>query len=200
MSAASPRGAPRKKRRPPTERKWAGRYKNGWIRSRAGSVKSRSLDDCLGLIQAVNLQLAVLHPGVEVNGDEVAPGRDLLEELEGRVEVVLVRRALRLLSHHGLLLARDLTLEIGLGALKLPDRVIDLALEGLVGGLRGGLLRVGLLHVLLDVRLDEREDVEDALALTLRLLVGVRLPRIRRRRWRFSRLDEGLPAPANLRL
>ena len=49
----------------------------------------------------------------------------------------------------------------------------DLRLEGLESRLRGFLLGVGLLDVLLDVGLDQREDVEDALALTSRLLFSV---------------------------
>merc|ERR1719160_680567 len=184
---------------------YAGWKKMGWMldktaqagRRSAGSCEVRSLDDCLGLVQAVNLQLAVRHSRVEVDGDEVAPGGDLPQEVKRRVELVLVRRALCLLCHHLLLLARDLALEVGLGALELRDRVVDLRLEG---RLRGFLLGVGLLDVLLDVGLDQREDVEDALALTLRLLVGVRLPGVRWRRRRLAGLDEGLlPLPANLR-
>merc|ERR1719353_2073669 len=116
---------------------------------KGGSSKISALDDCLGLVQAVNLQLAVRHARVEVHGDEVAPWGDLPEEGEGGVEVVLIRRALSLLRDHGLLLARDLALEIGLGGFKLRDRIVDLALEGLEGRLRGGLLVVGLLDVLL---------------------------------------------------
>merc|ERR1719443_2379248 len=117
---------------------YAGWKKMGWMldktaqagRRSAGSCEVRSLDDCLGLVQAVNLQLAVRHSRVEVDGDEVAPGGDLPQEIKRRVELVLVRRALCLLCHHLLLLARDLALEVGLGALELRDRVVDLRLEG----------------------------------------------------------------------
>merc|ERR1719171_1039827 len=150
--------ATRKKRRPPAERKWAGyQYLKG------GSSEISALDDLLGLVQAVNLQLAVRHTRVEVHSDEVAPWGDLLEELEGGVEVVLIRRALCLLRCHGLLLARDLPLEIGLGAFELLDRIVDLALESLKSRLRSGLFAVGLLDVSLDVGLNEGEDVENAL-------------------------------------
>merc|ERR1719353_1733476 len=119
-----------------------------------GSSEISALDDCLGLVQAINLQLAVCHARVEVHGDEVAPWGDLPKEVEGGVEVVLIRRALGLLRGHGLLLARDFALEIGLGAFELFDRIVDLALEGLEGRLRSSLLAVGLLNVLLDVGLD----------------------------------------------
>ena len=42
-------------------------------RRSAGSCEVRSLDDCLGLVQAVHLDLAILQPRLEVHGDEVAP-------------------------------------------------------------------------------------------------------------------------------
>merc|ERR1719353_1122807 len=141
-----------------------------------GSSEISALDDCLGLVQAVNLQLAVCHARVEVHGDEVAPWGDLPEEVEGGVEVVLIRRALGLFCGHGLLLARDFTLEIGLGAFELRDRIVDLAIEGL---LRSSLLAVGLLNILLDVGLDQGEDIEDPRGFTIRFLVGVRFPGIR---------------------
>merc|ERR1719375_131356 len=189
---------------PGAQKRSAGMYENRLDDSSgctAGLAERRALHNGLRLEHDVNLQLAVLEARFEVHGDEVTPWGNLFEICEGRVQVLLVRRALRLLRGHGLLVAGDLTLEVRLGALELRDRVVDLFLEGLERSLCGLLLAVRLLDILHDIRLDHRENLDDARALTLRLLVGVRFPGVRRRRRRLPGLDEGLlPDLASLHL
>merc|ERR1719473_2658450 len=120
----------RPKRRAQTRRRDAVRLHD--VASVSGMMdllEGSALENGLGLVQAVHLDLAILQPRLEVHGDEIAPGRELLQEGERAVQGILVRAPLRLLLGDALLVRGDRTLQVRLGARELLDRGLRVGLE-----------------------------------------------------------------------
>mmetsp|Transcript_113959 Transcript_113959/g.368222 ORF Transcript_113959/g.368222 Transcript_113959/m.368222 type:complete len:427 (-) Transcript_113959:1092-2372(-) len=134
----------------------------------------------LGVLQALDLHLAILGAQGVVHREEVAVGRGLLELLDEVVELLLLAQAvlLVLLDLAGLL--ADGAVQVRDGLFQVLDLLLGLLLELLELLLRLVLVLLGLLLVLLDALLDHLQDAHDALVLRLCTLVGL-LPG---RRWR----------------